>query len=429
MRLTITERRAIEQGLKEHLSIRMIAASLGRSTSTVSREIIRNAVHRKTGGSSWTLFNNCANRNDCGKSHLCSSDPECEREACCGCKFCFHVCDSYAREGCRLTERPPYTCNGCKARRKCPLEKVVYKAGVAQKSADDVLRAARAGIDMTEKERERLDKIVSPLIRQGQSPYHILANNKDVLMVSEKTLYNYIAAGLFSAKNTDLKCKAKMKPRRKKPLLRIDRAFMAGRTREDFLLYMDGHPDTAIVEMDSVIGKKGGGEKALLTIHFPASAFMLAFIRDANTARSVSEIFEKLHRVLGLKGFRRIFPLIVADRGSEFTDPLAIEQDGRGRIFTKLYYCDPYSPYQKPFIENNHRLIRMALPKGKSMNSLTQDKVGLMMGHINSYAREALGGRAPVDVFADMFGWGTIKKLGISKIDSNDITLKPSLLE
>jgi IS30 family transposase len=306
---------------------------------------------------------------------------------------------------------------------------VVYKAGVAQKSADDVLRAARKGIDMTAKERERLDKVISPLIRQGHSPYHILTHNRDALMISEKTLYTYIDAGLFSTGNTDLWCKVKMKPRKKKPLLRIDRAFMAGRTREDFLLYMNEHPDTAIVEMDTVMGIKGRGEKCLLTIHFPVSAFMLAFIRDANTSRSVSEIFETLRTVLGSRDFRRIFPLILTDRGSEFTNPVAIEQDKRGCTLTKLYYCDPYSSYQKPFVENNHRLIRRISPKGRSMNKLTQDKVNLMMSHINSYTREALGGRSPIDVFADMFGQKIIKKLGISKIISSDITLKPSLLE
>ncbi|WP_363319125.1 hypothetical protein [Desulfosporosinus sp.] len=44
---------------------------------------------------------------------------------------------------------------------------------------------------------------------------------------------------------------------------------------------MKEHPDTPIVEMDSVEGVKGG--KILLTIHFTDSQFMLAFIRNANT--------------------------------------------------------------------------------------------------------------------------------------------------
>ena len=426
MRLTITERRAIEQGLKARMSLRSIATSLGRGTSTVSREIVRNAVHRKIGGSDWVEFNDCANRDDCDKSRICPNE-DCVRDFCCGCKFCFHVCSDYIRERCRLPERPPYVCNGCKQRRKCSLEKVFYKAGVAQKSADEVLRNTRSGIDMTEEERKRLDDIISPLIKQGQSPYHILANNKDDLMISEKTLYTYIAAGLFSATSMDLRCKVKMKPRKEKKIIRIDRACMIGRTREDFMKLLDENPDTPYVEMDTVIGKKGKGEKVLLTIHFPKPEFMLAFLRDANTARSVSMVFRKLRKALGHEAFSRMFPIIAVDRGSEFTDPAAIEQDGKGRIWTKLYYCDPYSSYQKPYIENAHRMLRMISPKGRSMNDLTQEKVNLMMSHINSYARKALAGRTPIDVFADMYGIDVITKLGIRKIPANDIILNPSL--
>jgi IS30 family transposase len=427
MRLTITERRSIEQGLRAGLSIRMIATSLGRSTSTISREIMRNSVHRKAGAGEWVEFNDCANRDDCRKSRICSNE-ECERPFCCGCQFCFHVCSDYIRERCRLTQRPPYTCNGCKARRSCTLEKVLYKAGVAHKSADDVLRDTRKGIDMTEEERKRLDDIISPLVKKGQSPYHIIANNKDALMVCEKTLYAYIAAGLFKATSTDLRCKVKMKPRKTKPIIRIDRACMIGRTREDFLMLLDENPDTPFVEMDTVLGKKGRNEKVLLTIHFPKPEFMLAFLRDANTSRSVSEIFESLRKTLGHETFSRLFPVVTVDRGSEFTNPMAIEQDEKGRIWTRLYYCDPYSSYQKPYIENGHRMLRMISPKGKSLNDMTQDKVNLMMSHINSYKRKALGDRPPTDVFSDMYGKDVIKKLGIRKISANEIILNPSLL-
>jgi IS30 family transposase len=256
-----------------------------------------------------------------------------------------------------------------------------------------------------------------------------VTNNKDLLMISEKTLYTYIAAGMFSAESTDLRCKVKMKRRESKPILRIDRACMAGRTREDFLAYMDENPDTAVIETDSVIGKKGDGQKVLLTIHFPHSGFMLAFIRDANTSRSVSEVFFWLKMTLGIKVFRRMFPVIIVDRGSEFTNPIAIEQDEIGQVWTRLFYCDPYSSFQKPHIENNHRMLRMISPKGVSLNPLTQDKVNLMMSHINSYAREALGDRAPIDVFAGIFGEEVVNELGLRKINPNDIVLKPSLIK
>lgn len=51
-----------------------------------------------------------------------------------------------------------------------------------------------------------------------------------------------------------------------------------------------------IVQIDSVEGKKGG--KVFLTIHFVRTEFMLAYIRDRNTAHSVYEVFEKLYWLL-----------------------------------------------------------------------------------------------------------------------------------
>jgi hypothetical protein len=73
----------------------------------------------------------------------------------------------------------------------------------------------------------------------------------------------------------------------------------------------------------------------------------------------------------------------------------------------------------------------MVLPKGVSMNSLSQDDVNLMMSHINSYARSVLGGQTPVEVFLRQHKniEGLLEKLGIRIISANDVTLKPSLLK
>ena len=38
--------------------------------------------------------------------------------------------------------------------------------------------------------------VISPLLKQGHSPYQILANHPE-LNISEKTLYNYIESGVF----------------------------------------------------------------------------------------------------------------------------------------------------------------------------------------------------------------------------------------
>ena len=68
----------------------------------------------------------------------------------------------------------------------------------------ETLSSSRAGINLTKKELHQKDMIISPLILNGQSPYHILANHPELDM-SVRTMYSYLDMGLFSARNIDLK--------------------------------------------------------------------------------------------------------------------------------------------------------------------------------------------------------------------------------
>ena len=67
-----------------------------------------------------------------------------------------------------------------------------------------------------------------------------------------------------------------------------------------------------------------------------------------------------------------------------------IEYDCDGILQTRIFYCDPSCPHQKGAIEVNHELIRRILPKGTSLDSLTQDDIHLVMNHVNSCKRKKL---------------------------------------
>lgn len=181
------------------------------------------------------------------------------------------------------------------------------------------------GFAVSPNELQRIDEIVSPLVKKGQSVHHICANNADEIMLDEKTVYNYIDAGLLSVGNLDLPRKVRYRARKRKKPLRVDKQCHVGRSYEDYLAFIAENPDIPVVQMDSVEGRKGG--KVLLTLFFTNSQFMLAFLRDRNTARSVTEIFNRLDGQLGREKFTELFPVILTDRGSEFTDPVSAECD------------------------------------------------------------------------------------------------------
>jgi hypothetical protein len=48
---------------------------------------------------------------------------------------------------------------------------------------------------------------------------------------------------------------------------------------------------------------------------------LLAFLRDANTSKSVTDIFTHICEVLGIRTFKELFPVILIDYAEEITIP------------------------------------------------------------------------------------------------------------
>jgi IS30 family transposase len=336
------------------------------------------------------------------------------------------TCEEFREEVCLTRLKPPYVCNGCDDLRRCSLEKSLYKAADAQKTSEKKLSESRRGIFTTPEELSRINKLVTPLILRGNSVHQIYANHSDELMCSERTLYNYIEDCLLDVKSIDLPRKVRYRPRRKKREFKIDKGCYINRNYELYQAYMTKNPDIRAVQMDTMIGQAGG--KVLLTIHFPETSFMLAYLREANTARSVREVFNHLYYRLGDKLFEKLFSVILTDRGSGFSNPTAIKKAPGGLPRTKVFYCDPSSPYQKGALEVNHEMIRRILPKGSSFDHLEQEDVTLMMNHINSYRRARLNDKTPFEAFAFYYGTDTLGRLGCQPVEPDDVLLRRRLL-
>lgn len=422
--LTDTERLQIEQYLKDRVSIRQIAFNLDKSTSTISREIRSRAIISNK-YAPYRIHNRCVKRDSCQKHYLCSDKSNCTKR-CSTCSLCNELCEDYQEQSCYKLYESPYVCNGCTEEYQCVLRKKYYLHSKAHEAYREMLVESRVGVNITEDELLALDEIVSPLLMRGQSVHHIVAHNPDQFEVSEKSIYRYVAGGLLKARNIDMPRVCRTKPRKSKPLEhKVDSTCRIGRTYTDFLAFMETST-VPIVEVDSVIGRVGG--KVLLTMIFKSCDLMLAFIRERNTSQSVIDVFNSMYELLGADLFKVLFPLIVADNGSEFSNPKALEYDTQGNRRTRLYYCDPFASFQKPNVELNHEFIRKILPKGRSFDNLVQSDISLMMSHINSYSREKLNDKSPFDMFSFIYGYDVLEKFGICRIPANEILLKPSLL-
>jgi transposase, IS30 family len=58
---------------------------------------------------------------------------------------------------------------------------------------------------------------------------------------------------------------------------------------------------------------------------------------------------------------------------------------------TAVYFCDPYSSYQKGGVEHANKMLRRYLPKGCDLNNFTQAQVDDFVDRINRKPRRCLG--------------------------------------
>lgn len=427
--LTIVDRSKIEYGLDKNHSIRAIAKEIGKCPTTVMREIQRN-------GSFYTEkdLNDCAYRDSCTQTGVCGRI-DCKAKCSKRCrKTCFKTCSLYMKVQCEKIQSAPYVCNGCSSKSvgNCPFDKCFYRAEAAQKLADETLHEKNSGYDMTLTELQEIDRIITPGILKGQSPYHVVQSNQDKLSVSVSTVYRLIADGAIGAKSIDLKEKVKRRPRnsqrQKKHAARI-RELKLGRLYEDYLAYMEEH-DVMHPQMDCVEGVRDES-CAILTLHWPDVKMQLGFYLESKDMWHVVGVFDELEQILGTELFQMMFPVILTDNGVEFDDILGMERsvyDSNVKR-THIFFCEPNRSDEKGACENNHKRVRDIFPKGTPLAGFTQEEVTLAFNNINSYRRNSQFGKCPYEMARLVFPEEFFDLLGLYQIKDTEVELTPKLIK
>ena len=422
--LTIEDRIYIQNELDKGTSFKDIARFLCKDPTTISKEVkARRASDWFHKGTFLNAKNFCTKRFRCKKTNACNKILLCGVK-CASCPTCNQTCPDFQKERCCRLDRAPYVCNGCSKKiNHCTIaHKYTYNARFADRKYRECLKDSRSGIAMTRQELHKKDKIITPLIAQGQSPYQIVANHPE-LNLSVRSVYNYLDMGLLTARNVDLKRKVKFKPRKVHKSQISDRRVFNGRTYADFQqLHLE-----SFVEMDTVHSAVGSS-KTLLTFFFTREKLFLAFLMNRNTEGSVRLVLDRLEKRFGTFDFLTLFEYILTDRGAEFGDPDSLETGVTGIQRTNIYYCDPMRSGQKGSIEQAHTMLRMILPKRTTFEFLTQWDVNLITSHINSTPRESLNERTPYDVALEAFGEDVLKAFQLRRIDPDKVILTPKLI-
>lgn len=419
--LTASERGEIEGLLKARHTIRYIAQILHCSPSTISREIKNHAMTIMPRSCGCINFHNCTHKNVCNSLKKCN-------KLCRTCQYARKICPDYSKAYCdeQINSKLP-VCNFCCHRRGCRYEHKIYDAKKAQQEADNALHESRSGYDVTEDQLKLIDDTITPLIKKGQSVYHILQEHGAELSVSESTVRRMINDSVLSVGRIDLRDAVKRKPRHKKRdnSYKTMKTLKQGHLYSDFLEYTRNN-DIPVVEMDCVEGLKKEKE-AILTLHFKDIHLQIAIILDNQASADVVAALDKIETSLGTELFRECFPVILTDNGHEFTDLEGMERSISGGQRTKIFFCEPNRSDEKGACENNHKYIRYVLPKGSSFVNLTQADVSTMMDHINSFARKSLHGKTPYQVGRVMMPEDFFTLLGLTEIPPDEVILNPRL--
>ena len=430
-RLTRADRDVIEHLLNRGISLSEIAKEMGFALSTITREVKehRTDVGYRRRTATGNLSNVCAFYKTCEKINVCTICQRRRPSRCASCKQvrCSNMCKDFIRQYCSKTQRSPYVCNSCAKATGCSFHKWRYVALDAQRMADAQRVDSRAGIDADPEVIKAINEIIRPLLEQGQSPSQIWLTHADEIPFSRRSFYRYNALGLFGMTAFDLHKKVRYKQRRKNPMqspLKVP----DGHTYKDFSS-LDEEIRQSVVEMDTVMGcKEDVG--SILTLHLRHLHFQIGIKLAYHDCKHAKGALDFLEQILGSR-FVDIFGVGLCDRGIEFFDTTALEASVVFKETKRmhLYYCDARHSEQKGAAEKNHVEFRKIVPKGTSIDRITNYELAKIFSHINSTPRRSLFGVSPMQLAMEVLPKEFFDELGLSLIPPDKVILNPSLLK
>lgn len=269
------------------------------------------------------------------------------------------------------------------------VEIIVYSADVSEGKYQYNLKAKGPNLKI-ENDHKFVEYIENGIKKDKKSPEILVAEIKIEGLkfksnVCAKTVRNGIRAGdIFKIKSKDMIYKKVYKEKNKDkkicekipPEKSIENRPKEVETREIY-----GH-----WEGDLVIGKREKGAVLFTLTERKTREEIIMKIASKET-KNIAKVLDKLERRYGGKFYEK-FKTITFDNGVEFRGYEAIEKAKRrvGKRF-QIYYAHPYCSGERGSNENNNRLIRRFIPKGVSMDNISEKRIAEIERWINDLPR------------------------------------------
>ena len=413
--LNFNDRICIQACIEKRYGLKRTAKFVHKNVSTIYREITKNSKIIP----SYVGCSHCIHK--CEQKPMANNKYE---------RFAPFKCDKFEPIKCKKWRKFPFTCNHCNLCICCHNEKRYYDCVEANEKSKKSMSTSRRIIRISKEKLGIINAITRKgILENGQSLHHCYQSSDELRFIcSELTIRRYIYNGYLDVKPHHLPRFVRYKREYDYPKQKINNASrMLGRTYNDYKDFVSKHPTYNVWQYDSVLGKLSD-EKTILTITYPKTRFQFGILLDQkDKAYSVQKYMRFLQSKLGEK-FKEIFQINLSDNGTEFNTFHEIECNKNGEFYCRVFFTNPYRSTDKAECERNHEFIRYVIPKGISLDNLTQEKVNLLFSHINSYVRKSNQNKTPYELTVESFGPEFMDLIGIKKIPLQDVCLKRNLL-
>ena len=233
--------------------------------------------------------------------------------------------------------------------------------------------------------------IVRKLLRKQWSPEQIVGRlyENNLPCFSHETLYQYIWRDKAEGGNlwTHLRCAQKQRRKRYRAYdsrgRLADKRHISERPISVEFRRIFGH-----WEIDTVMGK--GSSDCIVTLVERKTGFIHIGKLNDRTTYSLNK-----KTIALIRRDPEAFKTITSDNGTEFHQYKIVEK----QLNVRFYFANPYHSWERGTNENTNGLIRQYLPKGTSMENLTQQQCNAIAHKLNTRPRKRLGFKTPEECY------------------------------
>ena len=241
---------------------------------------------------------------------------------------------------------------------------------------------------------DELRNYVVEHLKKGWSPETISGRMKEQqqpFSASKRAIYEYLYSPYGQIYCKYLRSRRYRK--RKKKGKKLKRTLIPNKTSiHDRPEWITNKTEYGHYEGDTIVsGKKTGSTTSLVTIYERKSMYIdaqkIKSLRPQDYNPGVRQLFKKLQ---GSKSW-------TLDNGIENVKYQELEKE----LGITTYFCDPYSSWQKPGIENANKLIRRFIPKGADISLYSDVLIRREIKKLNDTPRKSLDWKTPHEVMTD----------------------------